>query len=403
MKIRLWHKVLVGMILGISYGFIFKENSLILKPIATIFMNLVKMIVVPTVFFAILYGITSVQNVGVLGKIGFKATCAYISTTMFAVTIGIFFSYLFKPGSGIDLSSVYGPTTTIMNAVPKSLSEILINIVPTNPVAAMASGNTLQIVFFAFLFGIALIIVGEKAGGIKQAIVQLATIIFKLVDIIMKATPYGVFAIMACLIGEHGFTIISILGKLVIVVLSAFFAQYLLFGVVLSIAGLKPWNFYKKTFNIQALALATSSSKATISTSINDLQTKVGVSETSARFVLPLGASINMDGSAIYISACALFFAQATGISLSTQQMIVLIVTSTIGSIGAAGYPSGGVIMLTMVLHSIGLPIDGIALILGIDRLLDMFRTTVNVTGDCFVTVLVDKLNGTIDIDKYNE
>lgn len=403
MKLSLWQKVLIGMFLGVVCGYIFREHYSIAKPIATIYMNLVKMIVIPTVFFAILYGMTNISDIHTLGRIGLKASLIYGVATVLAVTIGITIAWYFEPGTGVNLVNNHAQDATNIITSKTTLEKIIVDMFPSNPIAAMANGNTLQVVVFAFILGLALILVGDKANDARKVIVSITSVIFKMVELVIKTTPYGVFAIMMWIVGEYGFTLVLSLGKLMLVILGAFALQYILFGIMLLIFGLNPLKFYKKTFNIQSVAFATSSSKATIMTAINDLQEKVGVSKRVAGFILPLGAAINMTGSAIYIAACALFFAQMAGISLTHNQYIILIITSTIGSIGAAGYPSGAVIMLSMVLASIGLPIDGIPLIMGIDRFLDMFRTVINVTGDCAVTVIVDKTDNTLDIKSYND
>jgi len=399
MKLQLWQKVIIGMLLGIIVGCIFKEHYLFFKPIATMYSNLVKMIVVPTIFFAVLFGMTNISDIHSLGRIGIKAVIIYGFATLFAVGLGLIFALFFKPGTGIHLDLLsHGQTI----GQPQNLVNILTNIIPANPISAMANGHILQVVFFAFILGLAMILVGNKANDFKKIIHSITNVVFKMVELVIKTTPYGVFTIMAWIVGEYGFASILSLGKLIAVIMAAFAIQYVVFGVMLLAAKLKPINFYKKTLHIQTLALATSSSKATISTSITDLQTKVGVSKGVAGFVLPLGASLNMTGSAIYIVICALFFAQSTSQTLTNSQYLILITTSTIGSIGAAGIPGGAVLMLSMVLSSLGLPIEGIPLILGIDRFIDMFRTMINVTGDCAVTVIVDKTNNTLDINKYN-
>ena len=403
MKIKLWHKVIIGMVLGVLCGYFFQNTAAVFKPIAMIYTNMVKMIVVPTVFFAILFGMTNIGDIHTLGRIGLKAAIIYFLATILAVIIGIFFTHMLSPGTGVNLVNSCG--VDIMGDIskaPKSIIDIITSIVPANPVSAMASGNTLQIVVFAFFLGIALTLVGDKANDLKKVITSATHMIFKLVEIVIKTTPYGVFAIMAWVVGEYGLSLVLSLGKLVFVIMGAFFLQYLIFGLMLILSKLPALPFFRKTLDIQTLAFATSSSKATVVTAIRDLQEKVGVSKPVANFVLPLGSAINMTGSAIYISACAIFFAQAVGIHLTFTQYAVLIITSTIGSVGAAGYPGGAVIMLGMVLPAVGLPVEGLPLILGIDRFVDMFRTVINVTGDCVITVIVDKFNHSLDIDRYN-
>jgi Na+/H+-dicarboxylate symporter len=276
------------------------------------------------------------------------------------------------------------------------------NIIPTNPIRAMASSNTLQVVVFAFFTGFALILIGEKGRNVKDFIISAAHLVFKMVELVIKLTPYGVFALMAWVVGEYGLGVIFVLGKFAAVVCGALSLQYMLFGVMLLIIGLNPIPFYKKMTNIQALAFATASSKATISTAMLDLRTKMGVSKQSASFILPLGASMNMDATAIYLGICAVFFAQIIGVELTLSQYLIIIATSTIGSIGAAGFPGGGMIMMGMVLSSVGLPLEGMSLLVGIDRFLDMLRTAINITGDCTVTIMVDKMDKSLDEKIYN-
>jgi Na+/H+-dicarboxylate symporter len=403
MKMKLWHNVLLGMLLGILCGYFFKDYYHLFKPLATVYINLVKMIVVPTIFFAVIYGITNISDVGTIGRIGLKSSIVYIIATVIAVAIGMLAANYLQPGISIDLltgtaDTVHGTASSVI-----TLEKIFVDIFPSNPIAAMAEGKTLQVVCFAIIFGLSLILAGEKAAEARKIFASVTSAVFKMVELVIKITPYGAFAIMAWIVGEHGFSLICSLGKLAYTIMGAFAVQYLLFGLALLLFRLNPIKFYKKTSNIQSIAFATSSSKATIIPAIRELQEKMGVSKKIASFVLPMGATINMTGSAIYIAICALFFAQVYGISLTYHQYLILAITSTIGSIGAAGYPSGAVIMLSMVLPTIGLPIDHIPLIMGIDRLLDMFRTVINVTGDCTATVIIDKMNGTLDLEKYSD
>lgn len=402
----LWLKVLIGMSLGILLGYFAKEQAILLKPFGTIYLNLLKMVVIPIVFFSILFGICQIESLETLGRIGAKAFFIYMVTTVLAVFIGLAFAEIFKPGLGlnIELPILSIGNSNALNAGNSSgLTNILINMIPANPITAMVQSNTLQVVIFAFFLGIAIILAGEKAKEMRSVVVSTAHVVFKLVEIVIKTTPYGVFAIMAGVISEYGLQLLVNMSKLVTVVMSALFAQYLVFGVFLAIVGLNPFRFYKKMLNIQTLAFATSSTKATLVTAIQDLQEKIGVSNKVASFILPLGASINMSATAIYLAICAMFFVQLTGMEMDRDMYFVLVVTSTIASIGAAGFPGGGIIMLGMVLAALGLPVEGISLIIGIDRFLDMFRTTINVTGDCMVTVMIDKMEKSLDMRKYND
>jgi Na+/H+-dicarboxylate symporter len=356
------------------------------------------MIVIPLVFFAVLYGVTSLSDAASFTRMGSRAIMIYTFTTIFAVLMGIVFANVFEPGVGlqIQLGSARGGAVS-----PLNVSDLLMDVIPQNPIMAMATGHTLQVVVFGIFMGFALILIGDKGKILKDFIVSSAHLVFKMVELVIQLTPYGVFALMSWVVGEYGLDIVFILGKFAAVVCGALIVQYMIFGVMLFTSGLNPMPFYKKMTNIQALAFATASSKATIATAITDLREKIGVSKQTASFILPLGASMNMDATAIYLGICAVFFAQIAGITLSMNDYMIIILTSTIGSIGAAGLPGGGMIMMGMVLSSVGLPLEGMALLVGIDRFLDMLRTTINMTGDCAVTVLVDKMEGTFNKKTY--
>jgi Na+/H+-dicarboxylate symporter len=258
-------------------------------------------------------------------------------------------------------------------------------------------------VVFAFFTGFALILIGDRGQHVKDFIISATHLVFKMIELVIKLTPYGVFAIMAWIVGDFGLDVIASLGRFALVVLGALAVQYLLFGFMLFfLGGLNPLSFYKKMLETQSIALATVSSKATLPTAMRELTQKLGVSKQSSSFILPLGASMNMDGVAIYLGICSVFFAQLLGIELTWAQYLTIIFTSTIGSIGAAGFPGGSMVMMGMVLSSVGLPLEGITLILGVDRILEMFRTVINITGDCTVTVLVDKWEKTLNERVYN-
>ncbi|MFN9111927.1 MAG: dicarboxylate/amino acid:cation symporter, partial [Bacteroidota bacterium] len=280
--------------------------------------------------------------------------------------------------------------------------QLLVGMIPTNVIKAMADDHILQVVVFAIFVGVSLNALGDKTKDLRSLIQQAALLVFKLIETVIKFSPYGVFALTSWVVATQGMDILYALLKLVLVVMGALFTQYLLFGVMLIFFGrLSPMPFYRKMVEPQLLAFSTSSSKATLSTAMRVVNEKIGVSKTNTSFVLPLGASINMDGTAIYLGICAIFFSQAYGIPLDFHHYMILILTATLGSIGAAGIPGGSLIMMGMVLTSAGLPLEGIALIAGVDRILDMMRTTVNITGDSLITVLVDKSEGTLDEKQY--
>lgn len=386
-QMKLWKKVMIGMVLGIMFGYFFGEEAIVLKPIGQLFINALKMIVVPLVFFSILYGVTSISDASTFGRVGSKALITYTITTVFAVCIGLSFANYFEPGLGLNIDIEHSSNAS--NS--KSLGEILMQIIPTNPVQAMAEGNTIQVVVFAFFTGFSLILIGDKGREAREVIVSITHVVFKMIELVIKLTPYGVFCIMAWVVGQFGFNVLISLSKFVMTVVLALGLQYVLFGFMLFfMARLNPFPFYRKMTDTQALAFATVSSKATLPTAMKELQLKLGVSKQSSTFILPLGASMNMDGVAIYLGICTVFFAQLFGIELTLSQYLVVILTSTIGSIGAAGFPGGSMVMMGMVLSSVGIPLEGISIILGVDRILEMLRTLINITGDCTVTVIVD-------------
>jgi len=416
----LWFRVLLGLALGILWGFALggldDRNPLgidgktfltrYIKPVGTVFINLIKMVVVPLIFFSLISGIISMTDGDAFRRIGFKAVGAFLLTGAFAVCIGLAFGFVFEPGEGVDLSALHdkaGPAAAgPVEAKAFSLVDMLVGMVPTNVIKAMAEEQILQVVVFAIFVGVTLNKLGDRTQNLRELFQSGAKLVFKLIETVIRFSPFGVFALTAWVVGTQGVDILVALLKLVMTVAGALFAQYLLFGLMILVFGrMSPIPFYRKMAEPQLLAFSTSSSKATLSTAMRVVEERVGVSKSSTSFVLPLGASINMDGTAIYLGICALFFSQAYGIPIAGHQLVVLVLTATLGSIGAAGIPGGSLIMMGMVLTSVGLPLEGIALIAGVDRILDMLRTTVNITGDSVITMLVDKSEGTFDEAVY--
>jgi Na+/H+-dicarboxylate symporter len=402
---KLWQQVIIGLILGIIAGLTLGEKAASLKVFGTIFISLIKMVIVPLIFFALLSGITSMSGEGNFTRVGVKGFSSYILTAVFAVIIGLSAGTIFKPGIGVDLSSILQTSVqpnAIANKTPPSIADFLIGLIPTNPIGSMANDNFLQIIIFSIFTGIIINSIGEKGKILKEVISSSSQVFFRMIEVIIKLAPLGVFGFIAWVIGTQGMDILKALGKLMITVLSACAFQYVLFGfMILIFARISPFPFYKKILLTQSLAFATSSSKATLSTAITQLQERMGVSKANSNFLLPLGVCINMDGTAIYLGICALFFAQAYGIDLTYQNYLMLVLTCTLGSIGAAGIPSGSIIFMSMVLTSVNLPIEGIGIILGIDRILDMVRTTINITGDSAITLIVDKTEGGLNEKVY--
>jgi Na+/H+-dicarboxylate symporter len=420
---KLWFRVLLGLLLGIAVGFLVgpmtANNPLgisgkellttYIKPIGTVFINLIKMVIVPLIFFSLVSGIISMTNAEAFKRIGLKAVGAYLMTGAFAVCIGLLFAHFCHPGVGVDLSKLAevtgnAPAHAATPTKEVSIVDILVGTIPPNVIKAMAEDNILQVVVFALFVGVTLNKLGTKVQNLTDFCKSCALLVFRLIETIVRFSPYGVFALTAWMVGTQGMDILFALFKLVCVVVSALLTQYLLFGLMIMIFGrMSPLPFYYKMLEPQLLAFSTSSSKATLSTAMRVVNERIGVSKSSTAFVLPLGASINMDGTAIYLGITALFFSQAYNIPLDAHHYFVLILTATLGSIGAAGIPSGSLFMMGMVFTSVGLPLDGIALIAGIDRILDMMRTTVNITGDSVITMLVDKSEGTFDRALYQD
>lgn len=395
---KLWQKVIIGMALGGVVGEVMGTEAVFFKYIGEAFVNLIKMVVIPLIFFSILNGVTNLNDAATFNRMGSKALIYYTITTAFAVVIGLLFAIIFEPGVGIGIN-LDGHSG---GQASSSLIDILMGIIPTNPIKAMADSNTTQVVMFAFFTGFALIKIGERGREVKNLVNSSTHLVFKMIEMVIKLTPYGVFAIMAWVIGTHGIGIFLSLAKFCFVVIGALFAQYLIFGVMIILfARLNPMPFYRKMIETQILAIATVSSKATLGTADDVLRNKIGVSKQSSAFILPLGASMNMDGTAIYLGISSVFFAQMAGINLSFDQYVTIVITSTLGSIGAAGFPGGSMAMMGMVLSSVGLPLEGMTLIIGVDRFLDMLRTAINITGDCTVTLIVDKIEGSFNSEMY--
>lgn len=411
---KLWKQVLIGLALGVIAGITLeKDVAKELKIFGTIFMNLIKMVIVPLIFFALLSGITSISGEGNFTRVGIKGFSAYILTAVFAVLIGITAGHVMKPGEGVNMQELIKQSETenkkafedTLNVAKtnKTAKDFLIELIPTNPIKSMADDKYLQIIVFTIFLGIVINMVGDKAKPLKDIINSGSAVFFKTIEIIIKLAPLGVFGYMAFSIADQGPEILRSLARLIFTVLLACLVQYFIFGLLIAFfARISPMPFYRKIFFTQSLAFSTSSSKATLPTAMTQLQERLGVSKTNSNFLMPLGVCINMDGTAIYLGICALFFAQGFGIDLTLQNYMMLILTCTLGSIGAAGIPSGSIIFMSMVLSSIGIPVEGIVVILGVDRVLDMVRTTINITGDSAITLIVDKTEGGLNEKIYN-
>jgi len=400
-RLELWKKILIGMILGVIVGSFMGPSAEILKPLGTLFINAIKMLIVPLVFFSLIVGITSMQDTSKMGRIGLKAIVLYLGTTAIAITIGLGLATIFTPGAGLDMVAV-SPDTAIPNA--PTFVQTLLNMIPANPVGALAAGNILQIIVFAIGLGVSLALIGEKADPAIKLFESLAEAMYKLTELVMKLAPYGVFGLMAWVSGKYGADVLLPLAKVIAVVyLGAIIHVVVFYSGMISVLGrLNPIRYLRSLTNPAAVAFTTTSSSGTLPATIKASREDLGVSKGVASFVLPLGATINMDGTALYQGVCALFIAQAFGIDLAASDYITIILTATLASVGTAGVPGAGLIMLSLVLTTVGLPLEGLAIVAGIDRILDMARTTVNICGDMMVSLLVAKSEGELNKDIYD-
>ena len=398
---KLWAKILIGLALGVACGIFFPNFSVQIKPVGDIFINAIKMLIVPLIFSSLLVGVTGMKDPKKMGRVGLKTFGLYLLTTAVAITIGLGIGTVLQPGAGVDL----GSSTTFQTKEAQPFTETLINIIPTNPVQAATEGNVLQIIVFAILFGVSLNLAGKKAEVVIEFFDGVAEGMYKLTAIVMELAPYGVFSLMAFVSSKYGLIVLLPLMKVLVGVyvgclLHAFIT---IGGSVTFLARLNPLRFFKGIVDALAVAYSTASSSGTLPITLRCARRNLGISDSISSFVLPLGATINMDGTAMYQGVAALFIAQAYGIDLTFGNYVTIILTSTLASIGSAGVPGAGLIMLTLVLNSVGLPVEGIALNAGIDRVLDMARTTINVTGDCMVTLLIAKSENEVDVKAYNQ
>lgn len=393
-KMSLAMQIFIALVLAIAAGLLLQKHAQFaetyIKPFGTIFLNLLKFIVVPIVLFSIMCGIISMRDIKKVGAIGLKTVVYYMCTTAFAITIGLIGGNLFKKMFPViattDLSYQVGEKTSLMDTI--------VNIFPSNFISPMAEANMLQVIVMALLIGFAIILVGEeKNTRIITACNDLNDVFMKCMEMILKLSPIGVFCLLCPVVAANGATII---GSLAMVLLAAYVC-YIVHAVVVysfavkTIGGISPLTFFKEMLPAIMFAFSSASSVGTLPINMECTE-KLGTSREIASFILPLGATINMDGTAIYQGVCAIFIASCYGIHLTLPQMLTIIFTATLASIGTAGVPGAGMVVLAMVLTSVGLPVDGIALVAGVDRIFDMGRTTVNITGDASCCVIVSNL-----------
>lgn len=369
--------------------------------IGSLFIRAIKMLVAPLVFFSIVCGSSSIGDIKKLGRVGGKTLGFYLTTTAIAISISIALALLINPGIGLDLSQISSQQPTIKEAVP--LGDVLLNMIPKNPIKALADGEMLQIIVFSILLGIAMSLVGEKAEPVKRVFDGMNEMMLKMVTMIMYIAPIGVFGLLVKTFSELGFEAMIYLGKYMLTVIFALIVH----GVVTYLGALKtlgkvsPIQFIKNFAPAMSVAFSTATSSGTLPVTTEMVEERCGVSKEVASFTLPLGATINMDGTAIMQGVAVIFIAQVYGITLTVPQILTVVMTATLASVGTAGVPGVGLITLSMVLQAVNLPVEGIGLIMGIDRILDMTRTAVNITGDAVCTILIAKSESEFDEDIF--
>ncbi len=408
-------KILIWMVAGLVLGSVinvfasdvaFVQDYFVnglLHVLGAIFISLLKMLVVPLVTFSLICGVCGIGDIKKLGRVGLKSFLLFMFTTASAITLAVFVAMIVAPGKDFDLTTTEQTTFEAPEAPP--LTQVFIDLIPSNPVAAYAEGNMLQIIFFTILFAVCILMIGERGRPIIDSAERLNEVMMKVVAVVMSIAPYGVFALMAKTFSLQGLGVIlpmiSYFGVVVLVLLLHLTGTLML---LLKFAGrVSPLMFLKKMRGVQIFAFSTSSSNATIPVTLRAVEKRLGVDNSTASFVVPFGATINMDGTAIMQGVATVFIANVYGIELGLSGYLTVIGMAVLASIGTAGVPGVGLIMLAMVFNQVGLPVEGIALIMGVDRLLDMMRTMVNVTGDATVTTIVARGEDSISMATFND
>ena len=404
--LKLWVRVMAALLLGAIIGLIFGDLTQSSKWIGDLFVRFIRMLIVPLIFTSLVAGVVSMGDPKRLGSIGIKTIVLYLLTTFFAIIIGLTLGTIFNPGAGIDLSGVI-PFETASSSM--SVSDRLFGIVPTNPISSLANGEVLPIIFFSILLGIGIILGGEKTKTLGDVFSSAAEAVLKIAYLVMQLAPYGVLSLIAWVSGTMGLAALQNLFVLTVILYAGclFHMIFVYGGLIRLVAGLPLGKFFKGIIDAQAVAYSTSSSSATLPVTLQCVQKNLGVKKTVASSVLPLGATINMDGTALYLGIVALFSAQIFGVELSFADYFLIAMTATLASIGTAGIPSASLFLLATVLSVIGITDAQTALIVGFvlpfDRILDMARTVVNITGDATVSVLVAKSEGELNEAEFRD
>ena len=414
-KIGLTTKIFIALLLGAVFGIVLcylipdskVKNDIIVEGILYVigqgFIRLMKMLVVPLVFCSLVCGSMAIGDTKKLGTVGVRTLVFYLATTALAVTVALSVGNLINPGIGLDMSAIKTSASTVETMEATSLTDTILNIIPDNPINSLASGTMLQVIVFALIIGVILAKMGERAETVANFFSQFNDIMMEMTMMVMAVAPIGVFCLIAKTFAGIGFDAFIPMLKYMLAVLVGLAMQCFIvyLGMLKIFTGLNPIIFIKNFFPVMAFAFSTATSNATIPLSIDTLAKKMGVSKKISSFTVPLGATINMDGTAIMQGVAVVFVAQAFGIQLDMMDYMTVIGTATLASVGTAGVPGVGLFTLTMVFNSVNLPVEGIALIMGIDRILDMTRTAVNITGDAVCTTIVAHQNKMLDREVF--
>lgn len=390
-KFSLVTQIFIAFVLAIILGTLFGNSIDFLKPFGDLFLRLIKFIIAPLILSTLVVGVASMTDPKQLGRIGFKTVAYYLATTAVAIAIGLAVAFAISPGEGVSVSTDGLVAPEAATKEPQSPITTLLHIVPDNPFTSLANGSILQIIFFALFIGVGITLVGEKAQPVFKFFEGFAEVMYKITAIVMKVAPIGILGLLAPVVGQYGPSVLLPLLKVIIAVYVAclLHAVIVYSTAVKTFAKMSPKKFFKGISPAAFVAFSTASSAGTLPVTMKNTNENLGVPKKISSFVLPLGATINMDGTAIYQGVAVIFIAQFYNLELSFLQLLTVVLITILASIGTAGVPGAGMIMLAMVLTSVNMPLEGIALIAGIDRVLDMMRTSVNVVGDASAAVVV--------------
>jgi Na+/H+-dicarboxylate symporter len=397
-RLQMWHQILIAMILGLAVGHFVGEPAKMLAPLGDIFMALIRMCVIPVVFVSLVSGITSLSDMAAMRRIAWKSIVIYLVSMAVTALLSMGIAMVFKVGAGFGLT-----VGAAANApAPTSIKEALIGAIPSNPFKAFAEGALLPSIVFAIFFGIAINLAGKAALPVRDFFNSMASVVYTLISMVLKFAPIGVFGLMAYVTADHGFAVLNHLGALVAVnyVVMIFF-MVVVCSAMLMLWRLNPWPFLRKMISVQLFAFSSASSAATLPLNLENTQDRMGVDTRVASFVLPLGSTVNMSGLACYLGTVTIFASNAYGIELSFMQLMTVMLTTTLASIGAAGIPGAALVVMGLVLSSVGLPLEVIGVIAAVDRLIDMCCTAANVTGDTVTAVMVAKSEKMLDKECY--